>query len=134
MSLNIGPIHGGAFAQSTQPFTSTVHDYHSIFNVWIVILTAIFFFVVLSWYNVFLSLWSKIARQRELTDKELQDLNGEILVTFIYAIFWTLLGILVYYILDRSEKLGSGDDEAESEHPLLRGEVDALATINSFGA
>jgi len=93
MSANIGGIHGGIFGQSAQPFTSTVHDYHSIFNVWIVILTAIFFFVVLSWYNVFLSLWSKIARQRDLTDKELQDLNGEILVTFIYAVFWTLLGI-----------------------------------------
>jgi len=133
MSANIGGIHGGIFGQSAHPFTSTVHDYHSIFNVWIVILTAIFFFVVLSWYNVFLSLWSKIARQRDLTDKELQDLNGEILVTFIYAVFWTLLGILVYYILDRSEKLDSGDDEIESEHPLIRGEIDTLATINSFG-
>lgn len=117
-----GGAHPGGGFGAHQPFTSTVHEYHSIFNAWIVVLTAIFFFIILSWYNVGLILYSRFVRDN-LDDKEAESLNREILITTGYAIFWTLIGILVYYVLNRMELLGRGDRGVESEHPVVQDEA-----------
>ena len=40
-------------------FTSTLHQHqNSSFNLWLVILTAVFFFLILAWYNVFLAFYN----------------------------------------------------------------------------
>lgn len=116
------PVRPISVFGTNQPFTSTVHEYRSLFNVWIVILTAIFFFMVLSWYNVGLVLYSRFV-QDDVNDTEKKSLNREILTTVGYAIFWTLIGILIYYIFNRAQLLGQGDRSVEGEHPLVRSDA-----------
>ena len=49
--FNVAPFHHNVF-------TSTLHKYHSALNIYLVIMTAILFFLVLSFYNFLLALYA----------------------------------------------------------------------------
>ena len=55
--MSLAPIH-----LPTHIFTSTMTDYSHIsgFNVWIILLTAIFFFTVLAWFNFVLAFYGTL--------------------------------------------------------------------------
>lgn len=104
------PLHHNVFA----------NNYNSSFNIYSVILTTMIFFLILSWYNFFLSLWYYIFnynpnsslsekkyknlqrhnKKKELRDKYLQEneiiLRNGVWANFGYALFWSLVTILIY--------------------------------------
>ena len=107
---------------SHHPFTSTLHDMkHSSFNVWLVILTAIFFFLVLSIYNLVLSLYNLFIGNTS-DDQTVEDLNTIALTTFGFFLVWLVITILTYLFLKYYNLLNSSNNNDSLEHPLLREE------------
>lgn len=112
---------------SRQPFTSTLHNDHrshpTYFNIWIVILTAILFFVVLSWYNFVLATYNYLIGNNPNNLKNFNQLNfRNMIASLVFAIIWTLLSVVIYYILIPAIRTNQ-NEETESLHPLLRSEV-----------
>lgn len=110
--MSLAPVH---FPQHI--FTSTMVDHsmhHSGFNVWMVVLTAIFFFTVLAWFNFALAFYGSITT----TDPDHED---ETMSTLGFAIIWTVTAIAIYFTMEWSGVLGGGNP-TDDEHPLLRGE------------
>lgn len=113
-------------------FTSTLQ--HSLFNVWLVLLTAIFFFLVLSWYNFFLSAYYYVTDNTAFlspdTECKQYTLRNQMIGTFFFALFWTFVAVLIYYILNNLGWLNVSKETANywQEHPVLRDEA-RLSTI-----
>ena len=105
-------IHLPAFHHT--PFTSTLHEHKGpSINIWVILLTASFFFIVLSWYNFISALFAFYIN----TDKKQVDrLRHEVYARFIYALIWTVLAVLFYWILDCYDLLGSKPSKYEF-HP-----------------
>lgn len=106
------------------PFTSTLHNHTKaqphIFNFWLVVFTAIIFFLVLSWYNVLSLLFSYFGSQ---TEERKEEIRNERLVTIGFALVWTLITIFSYILLDEHELLNSSNI---SEHPIIETELKAF--------
>lgn len=82
-------------------FTSTIYDKpKNKFNYWIIIMTGTIFFVTLSWYNVFLVLYNYVLGIKptngETPNQQLTSVVG-------YAVIWTVLVIILYYIMIRND-------------------------------
>ena len=111
---SLSPVH---FPQHT--FTSTLMNHkthHSAgFNVWIVLLTAIFFFTVLAWFNFVLAFYATVTT----TDPNHKD---QTMSTLGFAILWTLIAILMYYVMESFGMIQGSEGSDGSEHPLLRNE------------
>jgi len=114
------------------PFSSTLTDHrgrhHASFNMFIVILTALFFFTVLVWFNFVLAFYSTITTcDPNHVDATMSNLG--------FALIWTVITIAIYYAMDWANVLDS--ESMDGSHPLLRGEgsrVDTrVDTISSLG-
>ena len=122
--MSLAPVH---FPQHI--FTSTMTDHrihHSGFNVWMVLLTAIFFFTVLAWFNFALAFYGTITT----TDCDHDD---QTMSTLGFAIVWTVTAIAIYYAMEWSGVLGGGDNLRDSEHPVLMGEGRAAVDPSDVG-
>ena len=122
--MSFHPIH---FTQHA--FTSTLHSdkkYHtSNFNVFLVLMTALFFFTVLGWFNFAIAWYGTITS----TDPNHQDQTWS---SFGFALFWTFLAIAIYIVMNYYGVLDI--DQKISEEPLLRGESRDLGkNISSEG-
>jgi hypothetical protein len=109
---------------STHPLTSTLEpqQYHSSFNVWLVILIAIFFFLILSWYNVMLAIYNYLIGNNPNQVEDFDKINKfMIYATIGYAVLWTIIAIGIYYLFDYFRLLGN--DKSVDTHPLLREDV-----------
>ncbi len=120
--MSLAPIH-----LPQHIFTSTLTDqkmHTSPFNVWMILLTAIFFFTVLAWFNFTLAFYGTIIS----TDPEHKD---ETMSTFGFALVWTIVAIAIYYAMNSSGVLGGNG--SSDEHPLLRGEGRAAIDPTNVG-
>lgn len=132
---------------STQPiqfhhtaFTSNYNDkpyyHHSLFNIALVILTAVFFFLVLSWYNFLLSLYNYYLNPSGDPKNTPRKLKREMLGSLGFAFIWLLLAIALYWYLTSSNLLydttGKENKYWES-HPLLRSD-DISSRVDMFKA
>jgi hypothetical protein len=131
MSSNQLPFHHNAFTSN--------YNSSSLFNIYLVVMTAMFFFLVLSWYNFFLSLYYYIFKynpnttvkdkKKELQGKYIKEneiiLRNAALVSFGYALFWSLVTILTYLFLDAHGYLQVSPETSKyfELHPLLRDEA-----------
>ena len=86
-------------------------------------MTALFFFTVLSWYNFILAVYVTLTT----TDSSHQD---QTLQTLGFAILWTILVIVVYYLMFSSNLLESGINGGE--HPLLRDDLRGNVSLDSL--
>jgi hypothetical protein len=105
-------------------FTSTLdHKQHiSAFNVWIVILTAFFFFLVLSIYNFFLAVYNYIIKNNpdDMPDYNRHNLFN-IYATFGFMLLWGIFTIILYILLNKFNLLTISS--SLDTHPLLRDEA-----------
>ena len=117
----------------SQAFTSTLHDhtYRPLFNVWLVVLTAIFFFLILSWYNFAFAIYNFYINPND-TDREV--LKNEILTSTGFLAVWTLVAVFVYLILNHFELLGSSDLDVTGEHPVLQDELRVARDVTIAGS
>lgn len=118
----------GTITLHQTPFTSTLHDAHKKFNgfnIWPIILTAVLFFLVLSWYNFVLTLFEYYTDQNN-EDKVLRD---NLFSALGFALIFTLLALLIYFILDSYNLLQSNSNGDENTHPLLPSEVRDVSVI-----
>jgi len=103
-------LQPGHFTQHA--FTSTLHDEkHPYFNKFIVIVTALFFFTILSWFNFALSWYGTITT----TDPEHKD---QTLSSLGFALIWTFITVAIYLLTEYFNLLSSPVED--SGHPLLR--------------
>ena len=121
-----------AFPQHTV-FTSTLHETNNRpdtiagFSVWIVILTAVFFFLVLSWYNFLLALYNYLITDipRSESPERANDSNFKGMVSsFGFALIWTLISIFILIVMAKYGMLTGKKETTEELHPLLRSDVD----------
>lgn len=126
------PLHIPSHIPShTQAFTSTLH-HTSLFNLWLVILTAMFFFTILSWYNFLSSLYYYLSNNtsylsgEDLSQHEkIEKLRNQMVGTLIFALIWTVITLLSYWLLSGLGWL-EGDESSQKyweTHPLLRDEA-----------
>lgn len=88
------------------PITGQTHRYGEStelgVNIWIIILTAIIFYGVLSWYNFFLALYSWfIGSNPNNIDNPDEENFNTVILTLGFAIFWTVVAILAYYFFQK---------------------------------
>ena len=111
-----GPLH--------TPFSSTLHNHEKakphLFNFWLVVFTAIIFFLVLSWYNVLSLFFSYFGKHSE---KRKEEIRNETLTALGFALVWTLITLFTYIIMDENGLL-EGDEI--SEHPILTSELKGI--------
>ena len=68
-------------------------------NVWIIVITALIFYSVLSWYNFFLATYNYMVRNNSENKENPDPDNLRIMgLTFGFAFFWTLLAIGLYIL------------------------------------
>lgn len=120
-SLQPSPGH---FTQHA--FTSTLHDrkHHLLgFNVYIVLMTALVFFSILAWFNFVLAWYGTwISTDPDHVDQTLSTLG--------FALIWTGISILLYYVMKYTGVLGLLTEE--EGHPLLKGDrIDVSGDIAS---
>jgi uncharacterized membrane protein len=110
------------FHFQTHPFSSTIHkDVHkSPVNLWLVMVTAIFFFLILSVYNLALAIYNYTFNFRE---REKYELKNEVLATLGFVLFWGSIAVVFYLFLDSIGYLGNSNGEENYEHPLLKDET-----------
>lgn len=90
-------------------------------NVWIIVITAIIFYVILSWYNALLFTYYYATGYNPNKVKDINKTNRIIMLTSIgYAIIWTVISVCVYYFLLNNGKL-HGDNI--TSHPPGRSET-----------
>lgn len=109
------------------PFTSTLHEESAkpIINILTVILTAMFFFVVLGWFNFVIAWYDRLTtKDKKHKDRTLLDLG--------FAILWTLLTFIVYYIIKYyGDNYGT---TTNSDHPLLTNDnIGDSITLGTIG-
>ena len=109
------------------PFTSTLHEHSlkSSINLWIVIITALFFFLVLSWYNFSIAAYNYYF---EIVDKDRKMLSANLFSTLGFAVLWSILSVLLYLYLDYFGYL-SASEEMKNLHPLLKDELKDIGPI-----
>lgn len=103
----VQPFH----SQFHQPFTSTITPG---FNIWPVVLTALLFFTVLSWYNAFLALYEYYFQH----DQDRDVLRNNLSTLVVFAVLWTVFAFLLYKFLngngllikDKYKNKDAGDD------------------------
>ncbi len=122
------------------PFTSTLHDikhngkikgknnsFEILFNPLIVVMTAMFFFMVLSWYNFILAIYNYITYD-ESYGKEgisgsniptLKTVRHEVGSNLGFALLWTLIVFVFYLVLDYYGIFTKVSNDTVG-HPLLR--------------
>lgn len=122
-----GSYSGGPGFHGGHVFSDTVYhkkkDHRGLFNFWLILLTAGFFFIILSWYNFGLSLYNMVVKGPLPSGTTYEQ---QIYGTLGFAIIWTLLVFLCYYLLNKNNFL-SGKDEPEfhvSAKEINRGDVD----------
>ena len=96
-------------------FTSTLTDHRGKlphFNYFIVIMTALFFFTVLAWFNFALALYSTITT----SDRDHEDTT---LINLGFAVIWTLIVVLIYVFMDY---VGVLNGNVSEEDHVLRSE------------
>lgn len=122
----------------SQAFTSTLHKHDrnesSLFNVWLVLLTAAFFFLVLSWYNFVLSAYYFLTNNTAFltnTSHEHKTLKDQMLGTFFFALIWTTIAIIAYFTLSDLGwlEISPGAKDYWQSHPILRSEASRGASI-----
>ena len=100
-------------------FTSTLTTHKGEIpsvNIFIVILTALIFFTVLSWFNFALAFYGTLTS----TDPDHVDITMN---NFGFAIMWTVVTIAIYYAMEWAEVLTSNNNNTnDDEHPLLQEE------------
>ena len=101
-------------------------------NIWIIMITAIFFFIILSWYNVGIEVFNFIFFQNQnsneivenfLGESETIDTNTQNLISSIgFALLWTVISFMIYFYLNMNGYfvLPTNVDE---KHPILTDEV-----------
>lgn len=98
-------------------FTSTMTDTTNNkphlpgFNYYVVILTAVIFFTVLSWFNFVLAWYGTVTSD----DPNHKDNTVN---TLGFAVLWTLIAVSIYIVMNYYGVLGHNIDS----EPLLRGE------------
>ncbi len=104
------------------PFTSTLHEdpHKPPINLWTIMVTAAFFFLILSVYNFVLSIYAYIYNVEE---EKRDTLTKNVISTFGFIFFWGIIIVLFYLFLD---KLGYLTEDDNGGHPLLRGEAREL--------
>ncbi len=124
MSFNGGvmPLH-----LPTHQFTSTMqHIDHKrpLFNVKLVLLTALFFFLVLSYYNFTISLYNLIVNN---TTKDIshETLQKNTVLSLIFCLVWTVISLIGLFILWPGNE-GSGDSDYWKSHPTARGSAKSV--------
>ena len=100
-------------------FSSTMTNHrgrisHPEFNVWIVVLTALFFFAVLGWFNFAISSYGTLFNN---------DHDDTTMNTLGFAIIWTLIAISIYFVMKWSGVLNNDSSLNANEHPLLLDEA-----------
>ena len=107
----------------THSFTSTLHEesIKSSINLWVVVTTAIFFFLILSWYNFLIALYEfsfniTSDRNEKIYEKE-SRLKQNLFSSLGFAALYTILAIIIYLVLDSYDVLSRKDNNI-SEHPL----------------
>lgn len=106
-------------------FTSTLTN--PTIGIALIIVTAVFFFIVLTWYNVFLALYNYIVNTPPpLTEANPRDSNHyyeenkrTFLRTLGFAIAWTLLAVGIYIMISYFHLLHANHNEVIG-HPSLR--------------
>lgn len=98
-------------------FTSTIDhkNHHNLsFNLYPVLMTALFFFAVLSWFNFVLAWYETLTS----TDSNHKD---QTISSLGFALIWTGVVVAIYFVMNYYGVLNS-ITESEYEHPLLKGE------------
>jgi hypothetical protein len=109
-------------------FTSTLENrqYKSDFNVWIVILTAVFFFLVLSIYNFFIAIYNYIIGNNPNNIKNYNKINYfNVFATFGFMLIWFIIAISLYLLFNGFCLLGSA--KSLDTHPLLKDETKSVS-------
>jgi ABC-type sugar transport system permease subunit len=123
-------FHTSNIPSHTQAFTSTYN--HSLFNIWLVLLTALFFFTVLSWYNFVLSLYYYLTHNTSYLTSEglnqcekLEKLRKQTLGSLVFALIWSGIALFIYWLLSSLGWLNGDSTEQKywESHPLLRDEA-----------
>ena len=85
-------------------FTSTLEDpsKKTPFNYWLIFMTAVIFFTVLSFYTFLLSLFGYFVRNDDDNDK---DNRRGVLSLLAFFLVWLAFLIIIYIILDSREML-----------------------------
>ena len=114
-----------AYHFQQHPFTSTMTKHNPpAINIFIVLLTALIFFSVLSWFNFALAVYGTLTS----TDPNHVDTTMNSLG---FAIIWTIITISIYYTMEYAEVLSS--PSPDSGEPLLReGRVEGRTDIPDF--
>lgn len=107
-------------------FSSTIYDKktnENKFNYWIIIMTGITFFGVLSWYNFFLVLFNYICGTSTISNQKEQLIS-----TLGYAALWTFF-VVIFYLVATKRNLLLGNPAAEfhdSSRVLNRNIIDSM--------
>ena len=124
MATQLGHFPGHTTFQAQPVFTSTLDHksglespQESSFNVWLIIITASFFFVMLSWYDFVSVGYSKIVKKKNATGNV--NTNVEVLYVLGFALLWTTIAIVLLIILYYFGLIGSGNVPYWEEHPIL---------------
>ena len=117
------------------PFTSTMTTHQAKIpsvNVFIVLLTALIFFSVLSWFNFVLAFYETITKYNSNSNNNFNNKNNNnsnnknnTLHTLGFAIIWTLITISIYYTMKWAGVLSndnSDDENKEGTRDPLHGE------------
>ena len=117
-------LQSGNFTQHA--FTSTLHNKKrsSYFNKYIVIVTALFFFTILSWFNFALSWYATITTN----DPDHED---QTLSSLGFALIWTFITLTIYFLSEYFDLLSSYAED--SGHPLLREGRDISRSFSTDG-
>lgn len=114
---------------SGHAFTSTIYDrktHENKFNYWIVIMTGMTFFGILSWYNFFLVLFNYILGTTSISG---QNTKQQLITTFGYAMLWTIF-VIIFYLVATKRNLLLGNPAAEfhdSSRVLSDPSIDIIA-------
>jgi hypothetical protein len=107
-----------AKAFGNRPFTSTMNS-QSSFNLWIVIITAVIFYAVLSWYNFISTAYNYVI---DFEENLIEITKDQVIANFGFAIFWSFIAFLLYKYFNSSGLLTPGP--TEESNPLINNYVD----------
>jgi hypothetical protein len=109
------------------PVTST-----GTLNIWIVVITAILFFIILAWYNTLVAIYNYAIGNNPNQIKNYNEINKFTMIGSIgYASLWTIIAIGIYYLLLNAGKLSGGGIDTL---PLLRAETRDINHASPSGA
>jgi hypothetical protein len=117
------------FNLHSQPFSSTIHQNdHPTINLWTIVVTAMFFFLILSVYNLFLAIYNYVFNIR---DREREDLRDDLLATFGFVFVWGITALVLYFFLDSIGYLSKSKhhESDDSEGPSLTDDSNVLRAM-----